>query len=277
MNLWATNPRRQLFCGTVLLSLSVCLMVAHISTLAQVREESVPLVGQLPSLERKLTVLEQQIELTELEGATRLGSVQEKIEVFALPEETDVSRVVALFEVIRDVLKHNGYLADMNGLQISSDGREASTEFIVHEQGMRTINLLIHTSGLLTIGDLLSEEELALLLQRIEEEHPAGLIALEQFLSADILRYAEDPKTYEEQLKKSFTSTALLSVFENLVNTSVLNDIKTLLRGDMAQSLQKLKLWPLQMMGVKEVSLSRGSAAKWYKIGLTLELFQADS
>lgn len=257
--------------------MSVLLIVGHIHTLTEVREKSVPLVAQLPSLERKLTVLEQQMELTELEGATRMASAQEKIDVYALPEETDVSRLVALFEVVRDVLERNGYLASMHTLQVSSDGSEVSTTFIVHEQGMKTINLLVHTSGLLTLGDVLSPEDLAPLLARIEEENPAGLIALEQFLAADILRYAQDPKTYEEQLKKSFTSTTLLSTFDTIVQTSVLHDIKTFLRGGIAEALQRSKLWPLQMMAVKEVSLSPGRAPKWYKIGLTLEVFRVDS
>ncbi len=271
--------------GTALLAVSVMLIVSHINTIAEVKEFSVPLVGQLPELERKLDVLKQQVELTELHAVTRPGSMQEKVEVFALPKETDVSRIIATFEVVRDVLERNGYLADMSSVDISEEregpdgirSRDVSVEFVVHDEGLKTILLLVEIGGLLTIGDVLTEEETALLLHRIEQENPSGLIPFEQFLSADLLRYIEDSKTYEEQLRRSFSSTTFLNAFENVLRTSLLYDSKVLLRGGIGEALSTYKLWPLQIMAVKEVSIQPGSAEKWNRLGLTVEVFSADS
>lgn len=259
------------------------LMYSHIQTIVLVRDISVPLVGTLPQMERRIAALTQQIELTELHAAVRIGSKQEKLEVYVLPEETNISRTVATFEVIRDALLRDGVIADMSSLDISDeqpreDGstvRTISVEFSTHEDGIETIMLLIKLSGLLTVGDALTSEEIAVLVDRIEQENPSGIIALEQFLSADLMRYAQDPKTYEQQLKRSFSSTSFLNLFENVLRTSLLHDTKDVLRGTIGESFNSYKLWPLQLMAIEEASVRPGGADEWFTLGLTLSVFSA--
>jgi hypothetical protein len=271
--------------GSGFMVITGILMHAHIQTIIQVRDISVPIVGQLPRMERRLAALTQQVELTELHAVTRIGSQQEKVEVYALPEETNISRIVATFEVIRDVLTRDGLMSSMSPLDISAaskreDGsvsRTISVEFAAHEDGLKTIMLLVRLSGLLTVGDVLTEEEVAILVDRIEQENPSGIIALEQFLTADLLRYAENSKTYEEQLKRSFSSTTFLNLFENVLRTSLLREVKILLRSDLGEILSGYKLWPLQLMAVEEVSIRPGDAPKWQKLGLTLLVFSEES
>ncbi|MDA0375816.1 MAG: hypothetical protein O3A80_00705 [bacterium] len=267
--------------GSCMMVITGALLYAHIHTIIQVRDISVPIVGQLPQMERRLAALTQQMELTELYSVTRMGSQQEKIEVYALPEETNVSRIVATFEVIRDVLTRDGLLAEMSDLSISEplkseDGsmsRTVSVEFAAHEDGLKTIMLLVQLSGLLTIGDVLTAQEIDLLVDRIEQENPSGIVALEQFLSADLLRYAENPKTYEEQLRRSFSSATFLNLFENVLRTSLLREVKNLLHSDLGEILSGYKLWPLQLMVVEEVSMKSGDAPKWQRLRLTLLVF----
>lgn len=267
--------------GSCMMVITSSLLYAHINTIIQVRDVSVPIVRHLPQMERRLAALTQQIELTELHSVTRVGSQQEKIEVYALPEETNVSRIVATFEVIRDVLTRDKLLAEMSDLDISEplkreDGsvsRTVSVEFAAHEDGLRTIMLLVELSGLLTIGDVLTDQEVALLVDRIEKENPSGIVALEQFMTADLLRYAENPKTYEQQLKRSFSSTTFLNVFENVLRTSLLREVKVLLRSDLGEILSGYKLWPLQLMAVEEVSMRPGDAPGWQRLGLELSIF----
>jgi hypothetical protein len=271
--------------GSGLMVITGILMYAHIQTIIQVRDVSIPIVGQLPQMERRLAALTQQIELTELHAVTRIGSQQEKIEVYALPEETNISRVVATFEVIRDVLMRDGLLAEMSDLDISQpvkgdDGsvsRTISVEFAAHEDGLRTIMLLVQLSGLLTVGDVLTEKEINLLVDRIEQESPSGIIALEQFMRADLLSYAKNSKTYEEQLKRSFSSTTFLNLFQNVLRTSLLREVKILLRSDLGEILEGYKLWPLQLMVVEEVSMKSGDAPAWQRLGLTLLVFSEES
>jgi hypothetical protein len=271
--------------GSGFMVITGILMYAHIQTIIQVRDVSVPIVGQLPQMERRLAALTQQIELTELHAVTRIGSQQEKVEVYALPDETNISRIVATFEVIRDVLTRDGLLSEMSDLDISEatkreDGsvsRTISVEFAAHEDGLRTIMLLVKLSGLLTVGDVLTQQEIALLVDRIEQENPSGIVALEQFLTADLLRYAKNPKTYEEQLKRSFSSTTFLNLFENVLRTSLLREVKILLQSDLGEILNGYKLWPMQLMLVEEVSMKLGDAPKWQRLGLTLLVFSEES
>jgi len=271
--------------GSGFMVIAGILMMAHIATIVEVRDISVPIVGQLPQLERKLDILEEQAELAELHSATRLGSQQEKVEMYALPKETDMSRLIATFEVIRDVLVRDGVATSMSDIQISEpteaeDGaivRTVSTEFIAHEDGVRTILLLVRLAGLLTVGDVLSDQEVALLVDRVEQENPSGIVALEQFLSADLLSYAENSKAYEQQLKRSFSSTGFMNAFENVLRTSLLREVKILLSSDLGQVLKGYKLWPMQIMAVEEINFLPGNAPKWYTIGLKLQVFTHES
>lgn len=272
------HPLLLLGVGTGFMALSVVLISAHIHTIIQVRDVSVPIVAQLPQMERKLSALKQQVELAEMQTVNRAGSQQEKVDVYALPKETDMSRLIATFEVIRDVLKRDGVLASMSDIDVSdADTHILSVEFSVHEEGLQSILLLVRLAGLLTVSDVLTEQEIALLVDRVEQENPTGIIALEQFLSLDLLRYAEDPQTFEEQLKRSFTSSSFLNAFENVLRTSLLYDTKKLLGGTLGKVLEGYKLWPMQMMALDSVTVQPGSAPKWYKLTLTVLVFSNES
>lgn len=279
------HPATLFSAGGVLMVVSSMLMVAHVATIIEVRDVSVPIVGQLPQLERKRDVLKEQVELTELHSATTLGSTQEKIEVYALPERTDVSRLIATFEILRDVLERDALLSSMSDIQISEPGegvdgatvQRVSTKIVAHEDGVRTVLSLVRLAGFMTVGDALTEQEVALLIDRVEQENPSGIVALEQFLSADLISYAKDPKAYEQQLKRSFSSTAFFNALENVVRTSLLHDAKLLLHSDLGEALQTYKLWPMQIMVVEDISFEHGTAPKWYTLSLTLQVFSDES
>lgn len=269
--------------GVTFLLIATVLVSKHITTISTVRDVSVPIVAKLPQLERRLDVLKQQVEISQLHSATKTGSQQEKVEVYALPEQTDVSRLIAFFEVLRDVLERRGHLSHMSDVTIS-DAQESdvgglaqtlSVEFVVHEDGVKTIMLLTRLAGLLTVGDVLTDDQRTLLLHRIEQENPAGIIALEQFLSVDLMWYIEEPKTFEQQLKKSFSSDILRTTFDHVVRTSLLYDAKIVLGSDLGEVLRSYKLWPLQMMVLQEASLKAGSAPGWHRLGLTVLVFSA--
>lgn len=269
--------------GAGLMVLSAFLILAHVKTIIEVRDISIPIVGQLPMLERRLRALTEQIELTQLHAATRVGSQQEKVEVYALPEETDVSRLIATFEIIREVLARDGVLSSMSEITMDEEvehedgsrSQSLSVEFAVHDDGMQKILLVVRLAGLLTVGDVLTQEEIALLVDRVEQENPSGIIALEQFLSADLLKYSEDPKSYEEQLKRSFSSTTFANALENVLRVSLLRDVRKILQSDLGEILQGYKLWPMQIMALQKVTILPGNAPGWQRLGLTVEVFSA--
>ncbi|MBM3230906.1 hypothetical protein FJZ28_01105 [Candidatus Peregrinibacteria bacterium] len=269
--------------GAGLLSIAALLMVLHVNTISRVRDVSVPIVSEIPQLERRLALLQEQTELTELHAATIVGSPEEHIRIFALPEQTDLGRLMAVFDVVREVYGREGTLTEMSDIVMGDavdkgNGLRAQTvslEFIAHEDAMRSVLLLIRLAGLMTVGDALSEQERALLLQAVETENPAGIIALEEFLSVQLQDFAENPKLYEDQLLRSFSTPAFLNTFHAAIRSSLLREAQELLSSDLGGVLVRYKLWPLQIMTVDTVSLRPGSAPKWHRIGLQFTVFTA--
>lgn len=270
--------------GLAFLGISGVLIARHTETILEVQRVSVPLVADLPRLERTVKVLQQQMEITELHAATRVGSQEEKVHVFSLPEETDMDRLVAVFEVVRETLKRQNMLSHMSDLKfgetVRTDNDLSTTplevEFVVHDEGLETVLLLVRLAGLLTVGDTLTQMELDLLLNRIEHESPTGLVALEKFLSTDLLEYTENPRLHEEQLRKAFGTTMFRNAFENVLRTSLLADAKEFLNADLGNVLQTYKLWPLQMMLLREMTIEPGSASGWHRITLHLDVYSAE-
>jgi len=276
------NPTALYFSGGALfLVVSIILIVAHVQTIMEASTISVPLVSKIPLLERRLGSLTEQIELTQLHAAVRTGSQQETVEVYALPQDTDIARVIATFEVIRDTLQRQGMLSRMSDIDIGDPQpdetgatvRTLSVDFSVSDEGLKTVMLLVRLAGLLTVGDALTPDEIALLVDRTEKENPSGIIALEQFLSADLLRYSENPKAYEEQVKRSFGNTTFVNAFDNVLRTSLLRDVREILQSDMGEILQNYRLWPMQMMTVQGVSIIPGSARGWQKLSLKARVY----
>lgn len=275
-----------LFCfsaGILLLAAAAYLMVMHIRAIDLMRNVSVPIVGQIPGLERKLASLQEQVDLTELNASTQVGSPEEQVRKFALPTETDLGRLMAVFDIVREVFTRDGTLAEMSDVSVGDtedlgDGLKAqkvTVSFSLHEDAMKSILLLIRLAGLTKVGDVLSDADRAALLSSAEAESPTGVVALEQFFAVDLPDYAVNPKLYEDQVLRSFTTSAFLNTFRNIMRTSLLYDGKDLLTSDIGSVLIDYKLWPLQIMAVDEVSLMPGSAPKWHRLSLKIRVFSA--
>ena len=155
--------------------------------------------------------------------------------------------------------------------------RTLTAHFAIHEEGLQQVLLLLRLAGLLTVGDALTEDEVAMLFRSTEEENPVGIIAIEQFLSLDLLRYARDPKAHEDQLRKSFSGVAFSQVLENVVQTSLLRDARRLFEGDFGRALEEERLWPLQFMTTKGVHVEAGSAEVWRKVGLEVFVWEREN
>lgn len=268
--------------GLACMSVSVFLISMHVQMISDVRDVSVPIVAALPSLERRLSVLEEQVELTELHTKTKRGSIEERRDMFALPEEIDLDRLLAAFEVVQDVLLREGLLSQVSDIAVSKETEDdlsheiLSLETALHDDGLKTLLMMVQLSGLLTVGDVLTDQERMLLTERIELENPAGIVALEQFLSVDLLDYAENPKLHEEHLKRSFRSTTFLNAFHNVIRTSFLRDVRELEQTGVPSALRTYKLWPLQMMAIDTLTIEPGSAPGWFAVDLKVKVFRGE-
>ena len=275
-----------LLAGSVCLACAAMLLLDHVRVVQQVRNISVPLVAQLAQLERRETTLQAQVELSQLQSAVTVGSLGEKLDAYVLPQELDYDRVIALFDLLSDTLTQQKLLAKMSDIQIDDEEQIDSNglhihpvrvAFTAHQEGVEQILLLTRLSGLLTVSDALTADEVELLFSGTEEENPAGIIALEQFLSLDLLRYAQDSKGYEEQVHRSLTSPLFERIFQSVLQNSLLRDARRIFGGDFGRLLLEQRVWPTPFFTVHEMHIRPGSAPGWYYLDLVIHAWEKDS
>jgi hypothetical protein len=266
------------------LFVAVQLLLRHVTVVQEVRATALPLAQEIPQLERRLRIITEQEELAQLQEALRIGSPEERVHVYALPEESDLDKTVTALDLLRDELSTQKLLTRMSDIRFGEVGvaeggirrQPVSLAFAAHQQGLAAFMLFVKLSGLLTVADALSADQRSTLLKHTELENPAGIVALERFLSTDLLEYLRDSRTYEEQLLKSFSTQAFEQVFRGVLRSSILPDAQRLLAGRLGQALQAGRLWPLQMLSPASISLESGSAPEWYRVEVVLSLYSGD-
>lgn len=279
------HPALHLSVGLGLLVVSGVLLYGHAQAIAETRSVSVPLLAELPTLERTAAVLKEQSELSELESATRVGSQMERVRTYVLPEKSDLDRIIAVFEILRETLGKRGTLSKMSDITFEDpitreDGsivRPLTVTFALHEDALHDMAALLRLSGLMTVGDALTQDEIAVLLDRTEAENPSGIVALEHFLSTDLLSYSQNTRLAEERLLRSFTSTTFVQSLQNVTRTSLLRDATEVLGGDIGAELTRYELWPLQMLSTDSVTLAPGSVEGWYTASFRVLVHQRAS
>lgn len=266
--------------GCAFLLFSSVLIVGHVRLVQEVKNVSLPALSQIPVMERRLEVLNQQVETAQLHAALSTGSQEERVFVYVLPENPDFDRLVTVFDLLRDALKRQGWLSEMSAIEIHDDVN--NTDFsqmhrvtfsmTLHEEGLRRVLILLRLAGLLTVGDALTPEEHDLLLERTEAENPAGIVAVEDFLSTDVLDYVRNPRPYEEQLLRSFTSPTFERVVQTITATSLLRDARILFEGSLGENFVGRKLWPLPFLTIEHISQKSGDVAGWNNVSFELGL-----
>jgi len=263
-----------------MLFISAVLLTAHARAVMEVQDISIPLVADLPELERRLSVLTNQVEMGELHAMTRVGSQEERVNVFVLPTQPDFDRLMAIFDIFRDSLEREGLIADVSDITLDDPvqredlvTRAVTMTFDAHQDGIEKFLSVMKLSGLLTIGDALTAQERRILLERTEAENPAGITALEQFLSTDLLRYARDSHSYEQQLLRSFSSPEFVSTFQDTLRLSFLRDARRILNSEIGRSIDRFDLWPFPFLIVNDIRLETGGAPGWYAVNVEMDLY----
>ena len=265
-------------CGVCLLGVSKELITSHVQSVQDVQEISVPLLAEVADLEMRSAVLKEQVELVELQSALRIGSHEERMHVYVLPTEFDLDRIVALFDVITLALEGKDYVSNVSGIEMGEEYKvregayaiPVSMSLAVQEEGLNEILNLFRIAGLITIADALNEEELDLLFARTEEENPAGVVALEKFLSTDLLEYALEPRPINQRLQRSFTGHAFMSALNSIMKESLLSDAREILGDHFGQVLKQQNLWPMPFIVFDEVITQPGGTEGWDKVSVKL-------
>lgn len=254
------TPATMTAASFALIAGSGMLLWMHAVSVREMREIGLPAALALPQIEKRMDILKEQNEIAELQAALRGGSEEERLRVYVLPEKEDIDRLLATFDVLFSYLEQRSMLESVSGVQVgesvpSSHGLHAlpvSFEAVVTREGMAELLLFAELSGLLTVSDALAPEDIDALLALTEQENPSSVAALENFLATDLLRYSEEPKSFEEQLRKSF-STAAEDQLRTLLDAPHLRRARTLF-GALAPVLRQQNLWPLRLLTIEKAA-----------------------
>lgn len=245
--------------GCLLLIFSAFLLVEHATTVRQFTTLTFPLAAEIPPLEQRLRILEDQVHAAELQAAVLGEAEAEAVRVFVFPPSPDVPRLVTFFDLLREELLEKKLLLNMSEMTLGEASPVAampdlqrvplSLTFRLRQGGLERVLWFLEHAGAVTIADILSPEEIHLLLTSAEEENPSSIVALELFLSTEILRYVQEPKPFEEQLRRSFVGDSFHSAFTR-VHDGSLATVHAFLGGRFGTLLEKEHLWPLQAMRI---------------------------
>lgn len=274
-SLWraCSQPKRAWSLTGLFFFLSLVLLHQHARIILATTDIALPLVSSVATLEDRRSLLQEQIDVAEVHAAVQNGSLEETVHAYVLPQGEGVHRVVALFDALQEYLKTEGTLHHIDPLDFRTplrlplgdkavQGDEHEVVVIplhisahVSDRGLEIMLEFLDIAGMLTVGDVLLPEERDLLLRRTEAENPAGIVAVEQFFATDLLQYAQNARSYEEQLLRSLTTPAFDAAFQSILQNSLLAAAKDVLGGAFGHMLHEQQLWPLRFMEAEHVSI----------------------
>lgn len=255
--------------GVTSLVLSAVMMHAFTLQIRDVKEIALPAAVALTPLEKRLSVLEEQTQLTELQAELGNSAQDEKVRMYVLPPADEIDRLLQVFDLFLTRWQKQKSVTHVSPLSVGTAtgitlagateplvATSVSFEADVTAQGLADLLLFIRTAGSLTVNDAFSDDARHDLLMRTEEENPAAVTALEQFLATDLLGYVRDPGATENRLLKAFASSDFADDFHRLIETSSLPQVEKLFPKDVLASLDEKKLWPVRMLRIRNISIA---------------------
>ncbi len=265
----------------MLLLLGGNLLAQHLAAIEHVRASTLPLAEEIPQLQHRVKVIEQQQELSELSASLRIGSPEERVNIYALPKEIDFDKTIDILDMLIESLRASRLLSSASPVEFGDaepaiDGIQRTPVRIamsLHKDGIAAWTTFVRLCGMLTVADALTPEERTRILRQTEIENPAAIVALEQYLNTDLLTYIREPRPADDQLLRSFSSQSFERALRDILRSSMLPDAERVIGGAFAEKLHARKLWPMQMMDIRSIGLETGTAPDWYKVKMELVLY----
>ncbi len=262
------HPLAALAASVVLILLATFLLFQHAQAVRSMRETGLPAAVRLLQIEERAAVLRAQNEAAELQAALRTGTETEILRLSVLPEDPALDRILATFDVLFAHLKQRGQLRSLPAASVGDpeDRQTRSLRWRVYpvtftlattEEGMSALHAFLDMAGMLTVNDLLAGRDIDRLLQLTEDQNPAAITALEHFLSADLLRYAQTPQPYEDQLFAALPSLLFVEELRGMLALPARRQGLELLR-ELAPLLRERELWPVRFLSLQEESVTTG-------------------
>ncbi len=240
---------------------SAVLLRQQAELVQDVQTTVLPAAAQLPALERRIAILQEQVDAAEMERAMKGGVTEERERAFVAPPTLERERLLHLFDVLQTVLQTHKTLTSMSSITIGDptplsgtptgmtlNGVPISLSVQGTAEGIHDFLSVIRFSGTVTVGDVLSPRDTQLLLSLTEQENPAAVTSLEQFLDSDLFFYLQEPRSAEEQLLKSFTSPSFETALQAATSGDDMREARRVFAGPLGEALAKERLWPLPLL-----------------------------
>lgn len=231
----------------------------HVATLQYFQGTVMPAALELPDIERRIAILKQQVEAADLQRALAGGATEERLRAFTVPGDVPHERIVGIVDAVTAVLDEQHMLKERSAVEIGAPAntlpvQEGSSQKVdlvpvtvryrLTIDGVPQAITLFDAFGAPTVGDLLDMRDVLLLLALSEQENPAAVTNLEQFLDTDVLAYALEPRATTDHLLKSFTSEAFASALDSALQSQRIRQTRGVLSGSLGKRLQEGGLWP---------------------------------
>lgn len=274
------HPFITLFLTVLFIALSALLLSAHAKAVASMRETGLPAALRLMQIEKRAEVLREQNEAAQLQAALRTGTEEEILRLSVLPDDAAVDRLLPTLEVFFASLQEKGMLRAFPVVTVGDpvdhqfadkSWRTSPVQFtiITSEEGMAQFFSFIESAGMLTVSDLLSPQDIDRLLVLTEEQNPAAITALEQFLSSDLLRFAQSPRPFEDQLFAALSSPVFADELRSMLHQSA-RRAQLVLLSDLAPVLRTKHLWPMRFLAMQGVTIERLTDG-WLRATVTVD------
>ncbi len=269
--------------GGGLLLLSAFLIAEHGSSLAVVRDQGLPVAAETAALERRRSLLQEQVEAVQAQASLLDGAGEEALHRFVLPREEDVGRAVTALAGAFDTWEQQGDAKDLSPIAAGESERfvlsktplvrrPLSFSLSLKDEGRKDFFRFLDLAGLLIVEDMLTSEEREELLLLSEDGDPARAAALRTFLATDLLSYLRQPGAADEQLLQSFPSDALVAFLRRFQASASFREGAALARGGIGHFLRKEKLWPMPFLSLESVREEEGEDG-WMKLDVVLDAF----
>lgn len=269
--------------GVTSLMLSALMMYAFTLQIREVKEVALPAAVALSPLEKRLGILREQTELTELQAELGNTAQEEKVRMYVLPPHDEIDRLLQTLDIFLSRWQKQKSVTHVTPLSVGTasgitlDGTEEplvatriSFEADVTPEGLADLLLFIDLAGSLTVSDAFTDGARQELLRLTEEENPIAITALEQFLSTDLLGYARDPGVTESRLLKSFSSPLFADELHRLIGKSQLPQVEKLFTKDILAVMEKDRLWPVRMLRIASMAIAPVTESQSH-VAFTLE------
>lgn len=270
---WVTNVRNArtvLAIGGALFTLSLGLVTSHVLAIRDMRDTGFPIAAEVETLQRRKVTIAEQNEIVGLQASARGDTYRELYDLYVLPARPDVPRALGTVETLLTMLARRGVVREIQSM--TTDDATISVTVTVASGESDTLLDLLDLGGVLTVSDTFLESERQMLLALTERENPTVIAALEQFLSGDLLQYAQAPERIEGEFLKSVESRGFEQDFRSIIGSSRLGEFAETAK---LLSADRTSLWPLPLMTVESSAWEDMGTSE--RLTLTLKVHGKDN